>query len=55
LGQDKAYVIDSTKVRKTLGWSSRISLEEGLKGVVNWIDQFWDQVTKEPLDYVHKP
>ncbi|MBI1870541.1 MAG: hypothetical protein HYS07_05025 [Chlamydiae bacterium] len=53
LGQDQAYVIDSTKARKTLGWSNKISLNEGVGGVVAWIEKYWDQIVKEPLEYVH--
>jgi len=54
LGQDAAYVIDSTKARKEFGWRPQISMEEGLKGVIDWIDREWEEVKKEPLKYVHK-
>jgi dTDP-glucose 4,6-dehydratase len=55
LGQDKAYVIDSSKARKEFGWAPRISMEEGINGVVDWIEGNWDQIQKEPLEYIHKP
>ncbi len=55
LGQDKAYVIDSSKARKEFGWSPRISTDEGIKGVVDWIEGNWDCIKKEPLEYIHKP
>jgi dTDP-glucose 4,6-dehydratase len=54
LGQDKAYVIDSTKARKEFGWSNRISLDEGISGVVAWVDTYWTEIQKEPLSYIHK-
>jgi len=54
LGQDAAYVIDSTKARSELGWSSPIGLTEGVTGVINWVESFWDEILKQPLDYVHK-
>jgi dTDP-glucose 4,6-dehydratase len=54
-GQDAAYVIDSTKARKSLGWAPRISLEEGIVEVVSWVDQNWDAISNSPLDYIHKP
>ncbi|HXP93532.1 MAG TPA: GDP-mannose 4,6-dehydratase [Candidatus Binatia bacterium] len=54
LGQDKAYVIDSTKARTELGWAPIVSLQEGLRGVIEWVDRFWTQIQREPLDYVHK-
>lgn len=54
LGQDAAYVIDSRRAREEFGWSPKISLEEGLKGVISWIGNYWDQIQGEPLDYQHK-
>lgn len=55
LGQDAAYVIDSTRARRELGWSPQVPLREGLAGVVNWVEKYWDQIRHEPLEYVHKP
>jgi len=55
LGQDKAYVIDSSKARAAFGWQPVISMEEGLSGVVDWIERNWKMVTNEPLRYIHKP
>jgi len=54
LGQDKAYVIDSSKARREFGWKPIISMEEGLAGVVDWIEKFWESIKKEPLEYIHK-
>ena len=54
LGQDKAYVIDSTKIRSTLGWLPRISLMEGLQQTYAWIEKDWKEILKQPLSYVHK-
>lgn len=54
LGQDAAYVIDSSKARKEFGWSPSIGIEEGISGVINWISAAWDQIQKEPLEYIHK-
>ena len=55
LGQDAAYVIDSTKARTELGWTSEISLNDGVAGVIGWVDEFWDEIEKQPLEYIHKP
>ncbi len=55
LGQDAAYVIDSTRARTELGWTPKIALGEGLVEVVRWIEQNWDQIKTFPLEYVHKP
>jgi dTDP-glucose 4,6-dehydratase len=54
LGQDKAYVIDSGKARKEFGWRPVISIEEGLSGVVDWVEKYWEEIKKEPLVYIHK-
>jgi len=54
LGQDSAYVIDSTKAHKELGWSSEINLEDGLASTISWIETEWEQIQKEPLEYLHK-
>jgi dTDP-glucose 4,6-dehydratase len=55
LGQDAAYVIDSTRAREELGWRPRVSLNEGLEEVVDWVKKYWTQIQQQPLDYVHKP
>lgn len=54
LGQDKAYTIDSTKARTELGWAPRISLSEGITGAVSWIEKSFDEISKQPLSYIHK-
>jgi len=53
-GQDAAYVIDSTRARTELGWAPRISLDEGLGEVAEWVEGSWDRVRQEPLEYQHK-
>lgn len=55
LGQDAAYVIDSTRARTELGWRPQMSLEEGVEGVVRWVEEYWDEIAAESLEYVHKP
>ncbi len=54
-GQDKAYVIDSTKARKQFGWRPEVSLEQGLGEVFEWVDRDWGRISQLPLDYQHKP
>lgn len=54
LGQDKAYVIDSNKARRELGWAPRISLEKGLGEVIDWVNQYWSTIQEVPLKYLHR-
>jgi dTDP-glucose 4,6-dehydratase len=53
LGQDAAYVIDSTRAREELGWRPSIGLDEGLEEVVAWVDRHWHEIGAQPLEYRH--
>lgn len=55
LGQDAAYVIDSSRAREEFGWRPGISLKEGLAGVVAWVESNYEQIQRESLEYVHRP
>lgn len=55
LGQDKAYVIDSAKLRGEFGWRPEVTLRQGIDGVADWAEKYWQDILKQPLDYVHKP
>ena len=55
LGQDAAYVIDSAKARKEFGWRPAVGMQEGVDKVVTWVSANWEQITREPLEYIHKP
>jgi len=54
LGKDAAYMLDSTKLRKALGWQARISLEAGLGQCIDWVKTNLDELKRQPFDYVHK-
>jgi dTDP-glucose 4,6-dehydratase len=54
-GQDEQYVIDSTKARQELDWVPEVAFVEGIHEVVRWIDQNWDFVRDQPLEYRHQP
>jgi dTDP-glucose 4,6-dehydratase len=54
-GQDAAYVINSSLARQELGWSQKISLDEGLHLVADWIEQYWHIIQNESLHYHHIP
>lgn len=54
-GQDARYIIDSSKARRELGWEPHISLEEGLRDTLGWVDKQYERLAKEPLEYIHQP
>ncbi len=54
LGQDRAYTLDSTKARLKFNWRQNMALESGLKGVISWIDNNWDTISRIPHDYIHR-
>lgn len=54
-GQDAAYVIDSSKARRELGWKPEISIDQGLQEVVQWVEANWAEIQNQALVYQHKP
>jgi dTDP-glucose 4,6-dehydratase len=52
-GQDRAYVIDSTRARTTLGWQPTIAFDDGLAAVMRWVESNWPAIAREPLEYLH--
>lgn len=53
-GQDTAYVIDSTLARHEFGWVPQIAMKEGILEVVDWVNNYWDEIQAGPLSYIHK-
>ena len=53
-GQDKAYVIDSSRAREEFGWAPTVSLEAGIDETVRWVEDHWDAIQRESLEYVHR-
>ncbi len=54
-GQDRAYVLDSSKARAELGWSPSVSLDDGLSEAAEWVVKNWDEIARQPLEYRHRP
>lgn len=52
-GHDSAYILDAGKIKAELKWLPKISLDKGLGEVNSWVDQYWRQIKKESLEYVH--
>jgi dTDP-glucose 4,6-dehydratase len=55
LGKDAAYMLDSTKLRRTLGWQDRVTLDDGLDECIGWVKANLEELKRQPLDYIHKP
>jgi len=55
LGKDSAYRLDSGKIRKELDWRDGISLEQGIDETIAWVDRFFEDLRRQPMQYVHKP
>jgi dTDP-glucose 4,6-dehydratase len=53
LGQDKAYVIDSTRARSELGWKPKVTFPEGIESVIRWVEDNWSVIKKLPHEYIH--
>ncbi len=54
-GKDAAYLLDSAKARRALGWSDTISFEQGLDETMAWVKHNLSALRNQPTDYVHKP
>lgn len=54
MGKDSAYHLDSTKLRKELGWQDRIDLDQGLDECIVWVRENFDRLKAQPYDYQHK-
>lgn len=54
LGQDVKYEIDTTRSREELDWKPRVDFADGLAEVIDWLQENWDAVRSEPLEYIHR-
>ncbi|WP_339854191.1 GDP-mannose 4,6-dehydratase [uncultured Nisaea sp.] len=51
LGQDSRYWLDSSAIKRDVGWEAEISWEQGLAEMVEWADTYWDQIKDWPTGY----
>jgi len=54
LGKDQAYLLESEKLRKELGWADSINLDSGLVDTLSWVDKNLQILQKQNFDYIHK-
>lgn len=53
-GKDQSYLLDSSRAR-ALGWSDKISLEDGISQTINWARDYLPALKIAPQTYIHKP
>lgn len=51
LGQDSRYWLDSSAIKREVGWEPQISLEAGIKEMVDWGKKYVDALRDWPMDY----
>jgi dTDP-glucose 4,6-dehydratase len=52
LGQDSRYWLDSSAIKRDVGWEPEIGWDEGLAEMVQWGRTYWDEIKDLPTDYV---
>ena len=53
-GKDAAYLLNSDKLRKQLNWKDHISLKDGIGETIDWINDNFEELKKQPFEYIHK-
>jgi dTDP-glucose 4,6-dehydratase len=54
LGKDSAYMLDSSKLRQTLAWKDKISLDRGIDECIEWVRSNLEDLKQQPFDYIHR-
>jgi len=54
VGKDSAYHLDSNKIRNELNWSEAISLDKGINDCIDWVNENFETLKKQPFEYLHK-
>ena len=53
-GKDAAYLLDSSKAKKEFDWQPKVSLEDGIMETIDWVQNNFDELIKQPMEYLHK-
>jgi len=51
LGQDGRYWLDSSAIKRDVGWEAQIDWKQGLKEMLDWVDKYLPQLSKMNTDY----
>jgi dTDP-glucose 4,6-dehydratase len=54
LGQDAAYLLDSTRARTRLGWAPRRTVEDAIADTARWLRKDLARLRVFPAEYVHQ-
>ncbi len=54
LGKDKNYLLSSDSIRDKFDWEDKVSLEEGIKDTVKWIEGNFPRMLNMSWEYQHK-
>lgn len=54
-GQDALFGMDADKARSELGWRPGVDFADGIDETRRWIEDNWDFIIQQPLEYVHQP
>jgi dTDP-glucose 4,6-dehydratase len=52
LGQDSRYWLDSSAIKRDVGWEPRTGWDEGLADMVAWGRKYEAQIRECPTEYV---
>jgi len=52
LHQDSRYWLDSSAIKRVVGWEPQISWEEGMREMVDWGRKYLPQLKTLPTDFV---
>ena len=55
LGKDMNYQLDSTLIRRELGWSDAVKLEDGIDEVIKWVTENYATLKTQSQVYEHRP
>lgn len=53
-GKDAAYLLDSSKAKRDLGWTPKLTFEDGLSETIDWARKNLEALKKQPAQYIHK-
>ena len=49
-----SYILNSDKIRNLTNWSEKISLENGIKETIDWVNSNWSIINRMTHEYLHK-